>query len=42
MVHREIFTSLSVKSTEGGCVGRELMGAGTRGESANPPLTIEE
>lgn len=37
----EIFTSLSVKSTEGGCVGRELRGAGMREESANPSLTIE-
>lgn len=41
MVHREIFTSLSVKSAEGGFVGRKFRGAGMKEESANPPLTIE-
>lgn len=41
MVHREILTSLSVKSAERGCVGRELKGAGTREESANAPLIIK-
>lgn len=40
MVYREIFASLSVKSAEGGCVGRKLGGANMREESANLIFTI--
>lgn len=40
MVHREIFTSLNMKSTEG-CGDKELSDAATRKDSSTLPFTTE-